>query len=39
MLVTGDFNVRLYSWWKNDLTKSEDNPVDATLRPSSYGLS
>ena len=23
ILVTGDFNVRLSSWWKNDLTKSE----------------
>ena len=39
MLVTGDFNVRLCSWWKNDLAKSEVNPVDTTLRPSSYGLS
>ena len=37
ILVTGDFNVRSSSWWKNDLTTSEGNQVDAIT--SSYGLS
>ena len=37
ILVTGEFNVRLSSWWKNDLTTSEGNQVDAIT--SSYGLS
>ena len=37
ILVIGDFNVRLSSWWKNDLTTSESNQVDAIT--SSYGLS
>ena len=37
ILVTGDFNVRSFSWWKNDLTTSEGNQVDAIT--SSYGLS
>ena len=36
ILVTGDFNVRSSSWWKNDLTTSEGNQLDATN--SSYGL-
>ena len=35
--VTGDFNVRSSFWWKNDLTTSEGNQVDAIT--SSYGLS
>ena len=30
ILVTGDFNVRSSSWWKNDLTATEGNQVDAT---------
>ena len=29
MLVTGDFNVRSASWWKNDLTMGEGRQVDA----------
>ena len=33
ILVTGDFNFRSPSWWKNDLTKSEGNQVGAMLRP------
>ena len=37
ILVTGDFNVRSSSWWKNDLTVSEGNQVDAVTL--SYGLS
>ena len=37
ILVTGDFNVRSSSWWKNDLTTSEGNQVYAIT--SSYGLS
>ena len=37
ILVTGDFNVRSFSWWKNDLTTSEGNQVGAIT--SSYGLS
>ena len=37
ILVTGDFNVRSPSWWKNDLTASEGNQVNAIT--SSYGLS
>ena len=37
ILVIGDFNFRLSSWWKNDLTTSEGNQVDAIT--SSYGLS
>ena len=36
-LVTGDFNVRSSSWWKNNLTTSEGSQVDAIT--SSYGLS
>ena len=36
ILVTGDFNVRSSSWWKNNLTTSESNQVDAIS--SSYGL-
>ena len=36
ILVTGDFNVRSSSWWKNGLTTSEGNQLDATN--SSYGL-
>ena len=28
ILVTGDFNVRLSSWWKNHLTTSEGNQVN-----------
>ena len=35
--VTVDFNVRSSSWWKNNLTTSEGNQVDAIS--SSYGLS
>ena len=35
--VTVDFNVRSSSWWKNNLTTSEGNQVDAVS--SSYGLS
>ena len=34
--VTGDFNVRSSFWWKNDVTTSEGNQVDAIT--SSYGL-
>ena len=37
IIVTGDFNVRLSSWWKNDLTMSEGNQVGTIT--SSYGLS
>ena len=37
ILATGDFNVRSSSWWKNDLTTSEGNQVDAITL--SYGLS
>ena len=37
ILVTGNFNVRTSSWWKNDLTTSEGNQLDAIT--SSYGLS
>ena len=37
ILVTGDFNVRLSSCWKNDLTRNEGTQVDAIT--SSYGLS
>ena len=37
ILVTGDFNVRSSSWWKNDLTMSKGSQVDAIT--SSYGLS
>ena len=37
ILVTGDFNVRLSSWWKNDLTANGGSQVDAIT--SSYGLS
>ena len=33
ILVTGDFNVRSPSWWKNDPTKREGNQVDAMFRP------
>ena len=29
VLVTGEFNVRSTSWWKDDLTTSEFNQVDA----------
>ena len=29
ILVTGDFNLRSSSWWKNDVTTSESNQVDA----------
>ena len=36
ILVIGDFNFRLSSWWKNDLTTSEGNQVDAIT--ASYGL-
>ena len=36
ILVTGDCNVRSSSWWKNNLTTSEGNQVDAIS--SSYGL-
>ena len=36
ILVTGDFNVRSSSWWKNDLTKTVGNQVDAIT--SFYGL-
>ena len=36
MLVTGDFNVRLSSWWKNDLTTSEGSQVDVIT--SSFSL-
>ena len=37
ILVTGNFNVRSSSWWKNDLTTSEGKQVNAIT--SSYGLS
>ena len=37
ILVTGDFNVRSSSWWKNDVTTSEVSQVHAIT--SSYGLS
>ena len=37
ILVTGDFNVRSSSWWKNDLTTSKGSQVDAIT--SSYVLS
>ena len=37
ILVTGDFSVRLYFCWINDLTTSEGNQVDAVTL--SYGLS
>ena len=37
ILVTGDFNVRSSSWWKNHLTTIEGNQVDAITL--SYGLS
>ena len=37
ILVTGDFNIRSSSWWKNDLTTSEGNQVAAIT--SSCGLS
>ena len=37
ILVTGDYNVRSSSWWKNNLTTSEGNQVDAIT--SSYDLS
>ena len=37
ILLTGDFNVRLSSWWKNDLVTSEGHQVDAIT--SSCGLS
>ena len=37
ILVTGDFNIWSFSWWKNDLTTIEGNQVDAIT--SSYGLS
>ena len=36
ILVIGDFNFRLSSWWKNDLTTSEGNQVDVITV--SYGL-
>ena len=29
MLVTGDFNVRSSSWWKNDLTTNDGSQIDA----------
>ena len=35
--VTGDFNVRSSSWWRNDLATSEDNQVNVIT--SCYGLS
>ena len=37
VLVTGEFNVRSTSWWKDDLTTSEFNQVDANT--SFYGFS
>ena len=37
ILVTGDFNVRSSSWWKNDLTTREGGQVDTIT--SSYGWS
>ena len=37
ILVTGDFNVRSSSWWKDDLTTSEFNQVDTNT--SFYGFS
>ena len=37
ILVTGDYNVLSSCWWKNDLTTSEGNRIDAIT--SSYGLS
>ena len=37
ILVTGDFNTRSLSYWKDDLTTSEGNQVHAIT--SSYGLS
>ena len=37
ILVTGDFNVRSSCWWKNDLTTSKGNQVNAIT--SSYRLS
>ena len=37
ILVTGDFNARSYSCWKNDLTTSEGNQLDTITL--SYGLS
>ena len=37
ILVTGDLNVRSSSWWKNDLTATKGNQVDAITW--SYDLS
>ena len=37
LLVTGEFNVRSTSWWKDDLTTIEFNQVDANT--SFYGFS
>ena len=37
VLITGDFNVRLTNWWKNDLSTSEGTQVDSLT--TSYGLS
>ena len=37
ILVTGDLNVRSSSWWKNDLTTTKGNQVDAITW--SYDLS
>ena len=37
VLITGDFNVRLTNWWKNDLSTSEGTQVDSLT--TSYGVS